>query len=208
MASELDSAPREGRARVLERLKRFDYPVEVIPVANLPASLRRQIASGDDVFFSRLENEREGVVAVLSGRSEVVLLGPFPDYTRTAIEDSIGGWMQLTAEELQSASHLETTLTRLQKRFDFPVVLITRADLPKEPRERLERGRDIVFYSPGNDRWFAATPLKGGSNLVRFGPFPSFERNEPKAATTTLALVLLPAVLAICAFAQARCPAS
>ena len=197
VASALDSAPPEQRAQVLERLRaRFDYPVEVIPLDQLPISIRRQIPGPDEVFYSQLENGRESVVAVLSGGSEVVRLGPFPS-NRSAIEGSIGGWMRLTAAKLESDSNRETTLAKLQERFDFPVTLITKSDLPKEPRERIESGDDIVFYSPGNDRWFAATPLKDGISVVRFGPFPSFERNEQKATTTTLALVLLPAALAI-----------
>ena len=189
---------RERRAQVLQRLReRFDYPVAVASLVKLPAAIQRQIADGDDVFYSRLENGREESGAVLSGGSEVVLLGPFLDYNLKGIEASIGGWMRLTADKLASASSRQASLTRLQERFDFPVTLITKSDLPKEPRERIESGADIVFYSAANDRWFAATPLPDGTNMVRFGPFPSFDRNEQKAATTTLALVLLPAALAI-----------
>ena len=198
VARELDAAPPGNRAQILEQVRnRFKYPVGVIPVGKLSTSIQRQLASAEDVCYCRLENGREGVVAALSGGSEVVLLGPFPDYTRSSIEDGIGGWMRLTAEKLASDSNREATLTQLQKQSDLPVILTTRSDLPKEPRQRIERGNDIVFYSPGNDRWFAATPVTGSSSIVRFGPFPSFDRHEHKAAATTLALVLLPAALAI-----------
>ena len=70
-------------------------------------------------------------------------------------------------------------------------------DLPSEPKDRISGGADVAFYSHQDDRWFAATPLSDGSEIVRFGPFPSFQKIEQKAATTTLALVLLPAAIAI-----------
>ena len=198
VANELDLTPPENRTQILNRLRQgFDYSVELIPLDKLPPSLQQQVSSGYDVLFSRLESGREAVFAVLPRGSEVVRLGPLPDFNIKRIEASIGGWMRLTADKLESASDREATLTRLQDRFDFPVLLIPKSDLPQEPRERIESGDDIVFYSPGSERWFAVTPLKDGANLVRFGPFPNFDRNEQKAATTTLALVLLPAALAI-----------
>ena len=110
--------------------------------------------------------------------------------------------MRLTADRLDAAKpdDRSAVLDELQTRFEFPIELAGRGDLPDWPAGRIARGEDVVFYSPDrqpNERWFAATPLENGTEIVRFGPLPSFERIEQKAATTTLALVLLPAAIAI-----------
>ena len=50
VAHELDAAPPESREQVLKRLRgRFDYPVEVIELTDLPSSLQRQVRSGEKV---------------------------------------------------------------------------------------------------------------------------------------------------------------
>ena len=72
--------------------------------------------------------------------------------------------------------------------------------MPAWPQGANPRRRGRGLLSPDaapEDRWFAVTPLSDGAEVVRFGPFPSFERTDQKAATTTLALVLLPVALAI-----------
>jgi len=202
VASELDASPPESREQVLASVReRFDHPVDVIAVTDLPSSLQEQISSGDDVACLRLE-KRFCVVAALSSGPEVVRLGPLPDYGLREVEEAIGGWMRLTADKLDAATLGErpAVLKELQERSDISIDIAGRGDLPDWPRGRIVRGEDVVFYSPDpqpNERWFAATPLSNGTEVVRFGPFPSFERIEQKAATTTLALVLLPAAFAI-----------
>ncbi len=202
VASELNAAQPEDRDLVLQKLRRqFDYPVEVIAQTDLPDSLRRQISGGDDVAYLRLA-KKHCVVVALSGGAEVVRLGPFPNYDLPEIEQALGGWMRLGADKLEAATGDErhAVLDRLRERFDFPIDIAGREDLPDWPRGRIARGEDIVLYSPEpqpNDRWFAATPLSNGIEIVRFGPLPNFERIDQKAATTTLALVLFPAALAI-----------
>ena len=202
VASELDAAPAASRDQVLKSLRaRFDYPVDILPWTDLPGSLRRKISSGDDVAFYR--DKKPGiVVAALSSDAEVVRLGPFPDYNLQEIEEAIGGWMRLAADKLAATTpdERQAVLAEIQNRFDFPIDLASEADLPSGPRERLAGEADVVFYPrdpSAQDDWFAATPLSDGTTVVRCGPFPSFERIEQKAATTTLALVLLPAALAI-----------
>jgi two-component system, OmpR family, sensor histidine kinase RstB len=198
VARELDVTPLHLRDQLLVHIrKRFNHPIEVLPVGKLPASIQRRLSSGEDVCYYQLDEGRTGIAAVLSGGSEVVFLGPFPDYSRKAIEDAFAGWMRLTADKVAFDADHEATLAQLQKQFDYPVELITRTDLPEEQRARIEKGEDIVFYTAGNDRWFAATPLTPGADMLRFGPFSSLDRSEPKVAATTLALVLLPAALAI-----------
>ncbi|MBL7039650.1 MAG: HAMP domain-containing protein [Pirellulaceae bacterium] len=202
VASELDASPPESRERVLKSLReRFAYPVDVIALTALPNSLQRQITSGDDVACFRPE-KRYYIVAALSGGAEVVRLGPFPNYDLQEIEQSLGGWMRLTANRLDAATpgERQAVLKKLQERSDISIDIVGREDLPAGAGKRIVRGEDIVFYSQNpepNERWFAATPLSDRTEVVRFGPFPSFERIEQKAATTTLALVLLPAALAI-----------
>ncbi len=202
VASELDASPPESREQVLESLReRFAYPIDVIPLIELPRDPQRQISGGDDVACFRPE-KRYYVVAALSGGAEVVRLGPFPNYDLHEIEQSLGGWMRLTANKVDAATlgERQAVLKRLQDRFDISIDIADREDLPDWPEKRIARGEDAVFYSPDpqpNERWFAATPLSGGTEVVRFGPFPSFERIDQKAATTTLALVLLPAAIAI-----------
>ena len=202
VASELDGSPPESREQMLKSLlEQFDYPVDVIALADLPSSLQRQIRGGEDVAYFR-SNNRHCVVAALTGGVEVVRLGPFPDYDLREIKEAIGGWMRLTADKLDATTlgKRQAVLDELQERFDFPIDIAGRGDLPAWPEGRIARGEDIVFYRRDpqpNDRWFAATPLSDTTEVVRFGPFPSFERIEQKAATTTLALVLLPAALVI-----------
>ena len=83
--------------------------------------------------------------------------------------------MRLAADKLDAAALDErpTVLNELQERFDFPINIAGREELPDWPRGRIARGEDIAFYSPDprpNDHWFAATPLSNGSEIVRLGP--------------------------------------
>jgi two-component system sensor histidine kinase RstB len=202
VAAELEATRPEARKEVLKALRKgFAYPVDLITVSDLPGSVQRELRHGADLACFRLEG-RHCIVAVLSGGLDVVRLGPFPDYGLAEIEASLGGWMRLTAHKLDATTldERQTVLQGLQQRFDFPIAIVRREDLPDWPKGRISRGETIAFYpqnSPSDDRWLAATPLADGATVVRFGPFPSFERTEQKAAATTLGLVLLPVALAI-----------
>jgi two-component system sensor histidine kinase RstB len=202
VASEVNAAPAESRDQVLDSLRAgFDYPLDVVPLTELPHIAQRTLSGGNDVACLRL-NDRYYVAARLSHDAEVLCLGPFPKYDLREIEESIGGWTRLTADKLDAVTidKRQGLLDELTALFDFPVDIASREKLPDWPRSRIAGGEDIVFYSPEprpDDSWFAATPLPGDTEVVRFGPFPNFERVGQKAATTTLALVLLPAALAI-----------
>ena len=202
VAAELDAARPEAREQVLNGLrKRFAYPVDIIALADLPGAVLRQIRNGEDVAFLQM-NGRYFVVAALSNGAEVVRLGPFPNYELRQIEEAIGGWMRLAAGKLDTSAsdRRGAVLTELQGRFAFPIEVVSREELPDSPKARLGGREDVVFYpqNPGvKDHWFAATPLADRAKVVRFGPFPSFEKIDQKAAETTLALVLLPVALAI-----------
>ena len=200
LAGELDAVPPASRPEALNSLRQlFAYPVEILPVSELPASLQRQIAQGGDVVYAS-DDDQTAVCAALSTRAEVVRLGPFPSYRLREIEESLGGWMRLTAQTLESTPTVDRTavLQRLAERFAFPLALLESTDeLSAAPRQRILDGEDVVFFPDGNENWFAATPLRDSKQMLVFGPFPQFDQIEHKAATTTLALVLLPVALAI-----------
>ncbi len=202
VAGILDAALPSGRDAALQRVRQhFGYPVEVLAGSALPDPAAADLRRGLDVACLRLP-EGHAVVASLAGGADAVRLGPFPDYDLREIEAAIGGWMQLTADTLAAAprERQRTALQDLQRRFEIPLAVVNRNELPAWPLGRLAAGERVVFYPhgpPAEDRWLAATPLADGGDVLRFGPFPSFERIEQKAATTTLALVLLPAALAI-----------
>lgn len=200
VASELNSVPPLERDQVLQIIaRRFDYPVTVVALPDLPSSLQQRITSGDDVASFRPGGI---VVAALDGGTEVVRLGPFPNYDLKTIEESLGGWMRLVAEKLDAATleERESILENLQREFAITIEIASRETLPDGPNKRIVQGDGIVFYSQDTqtpDRFFAVTPLSNGRETVRFGPFPSFQQIEQNAATTTLAFVLFPAALAI-----------
>ncbi|MBP7937153.1 MAG: HAMP domain-containing protein [Phycisphaerae bacterium] len=202
VARELNSAAATARQRILADLRqRFAYPVDVIALTDLPASAQREIHNGEDVAYARLGGSHV-VVAALAGGTEVVRLGPLPNYELRQIEDAIGGWMRLTADKLAAAppDERQAVLRELQRDFVFPIEIVGRKELPPWPQGRIDSGESIVFYPQGPptyERWMATTPLADGARVVRFGPFPSFENVNQKAAATTLALILLPVAAVI-----------
>ncbi len=197
VANEINRASQDERDEVVQRLReQFKYPVQVFSIRELPAVIQRQ-APREDVAHMVRDPNRDVVAAALDGGKEIVQLGPFPSYRLAEIESSLGGWMRLTAEKIDAAveGERQRVLDELQLEFDFPLELTTIDDLPEEAKNRILNGADVVFYTNNGERYFSVTPLAEG--LVRFGPFPSFEQIEQQAATTTLALVLLPAAIAI-----------
>ncbi len=200
VAAELDSAKAEDRDQVLKQLQsRFDYPIALVPFDELPLTIQQRLSGGDDVVYYVPEGKREVVVAAMVSTTEVVSLGPFPNYELRSIEESIGGWMRLAAARLETAlpEQRRTVLSEIQKQFEFPIDIARRGDLPADTRKQFANGKDVVFFVQEEDRWFAAIPITGDVEVIRCGPFPSFEKIEQKAATTTLAYVLLPAAFAI-----------
>lgn len=200
VAAEIVAAKAEDRGDVLASLQsRFDYPIATRRLDLLPAAVQQRISSGDDVVYYVPEGKREVVVAAIVGDSEVVSLGPFPNYELQSIEESIGGWLRLAATKLESTVPEERSavLGKLQQMFAFPIGVTNRENVPVAVQEHFASGKDVAFFIQEDDSWYAATPLTGETEVVRCGPFPSFEKIEQKAATTTMAYVLLPAALAI-----------
>lgn len=207
VASELGSAPPADRNAIVGRMQeRFGFPIEVVTLKDLPTDPRRRISDGDDVVF--FEEDRVGVFILapvsgetdLSGETEVVRLGPLPSPGVEHIEKGLGGGMRLAAAKLDAASPSDqaAVLADLRKRFDYPVEIISLDDVPSWERRRFAKGDDVIFYgNEETDRYFVVTPISSRKQLIRFGPFPNYERIERRATTTTLALVLFPAALAI-----------
>lgn len=198
VAQELNAAMTpEAREETLEQLKeQFDYQLSIHPVDSVPEPANSTIRGGADVAY-----DRDTVVAVLGNGEEVVRLGSFPDYSRQQIEASIAGWMRLTQTRLQAVTgpNREALLDDLRKQFEIPVQVAARTSIPPKARARINASNDeVAFYSPDDGkRWYSAIALGDEQESVLFGPYPSFEDVEQKAATTTLALVLLPAAVAI-----------
>lgn len=209
IASKLDEPDLARREERLGQLrKRLRYPVKVLPFTELPPRLAREIDRGQSVVVWLNDEGDPRLVAPLHSTNEIVCLGPFPDFTMAEIEASIGGWASLTAEQLAETppDQRSAMLDDLRGEFGVPIDIISNTEVPQFAQERFLDGTSLVFYPIGeepNRSWFSATPLDdsadsdGPEELVRFGPFPRFEDIEQRAATTTLALVLLPAALVI-----------
>ncbi len=211
VANQLAAAKPSDRDKVLANIrKQFAYPVELRPTGEAPDSIRELFSGGQDVAYHR-DDDSHFVVASISQPTrpemsdqptQCVWLGPFPSYRRIEIENSIAGWMLLAAHQIDESNPAQrpAAIDRLQHRFEIAIQLAAVEELPEAVRRRIGRGDQVVFYEDepaGSDRFYSVTPMAGGSQMLRFGPFPSFQRIEQKAATTTLALVLLPAAFAI-----------
>ena len=197
VADELNTAssPEQQQSILAELRQRFDYRLQIVPIKDLPQPARQKILEGSDIAY-----DRDTVVAALANEKEVVRLGSFPNYTRHEIEASLAGWMRLTKDRLDAIDRSEwpNELENLQTRFEIPVMLTRLEEMPEAPRNRVAAyAGNVAFYSPDEKQWYSAIQLSEHPMAVRFGPFPSFEDIEQKAAATTLALVLLPAAVAI-----------
>jgi signal transduction histidine kinase len=215
MTGELDSVDADDREEVLRKLReKFEYPVVLMQTSELPDRVQNRLRQGDDVVHYIPDDGKEVVVAALSNKEQVIRLGPFRDYGFRSIEKAIGGWMRLAAEKLAAADETneEAILDDFRQKFEFPVAIVRQNTLPDWPKYRVEAGANVVFYldanekdlaksqssGSGNDRpGFAVTRLANKNKVLRCGPFPNFENIGEKAATTTLAFVLLPVALTI-----------
>ncbi len=194
----MDHAPASQRSEILQGIqKEFRCPLELRPLSELSSESRRSLSVPGIPSYIQWNVDIEGVGVALDDRS-YLRMGPFPNFEGLAIEDSLRGWMIMAAHEIdQSSNPTLVAIEQLRKRFDFDIALQQEADVPSATLDRIRNGRDVVFYSLEPDRWVASTALEKPGYLLRFGPFPKFNREERPAATATLALVLLPAALAI-----------
>ena len=199
VAEELDAVPIEDRAVAVQNWgERFDCPVAIADLATLPPNAQRRIHNGEDVVFYIGEGGGGMVASPLSNGTDVAILGALPAYTH--IEASLSAGVRLAVSRLQAAPEEEqaSVLASLQQRFGFPLTIISWAEVPSYEQQRLASGEDVVFYgNEDEERFFVVTPLQRRDQLLRFGPFPNFARVERRALTTTLAMTLLLAGLAI-----------
>jgi len=201
VASELDSLqPPERQTRVNCLQERFGFPIEIVALDHLQTDVRRRISNGDDVVYYEEPGVGGFIFTPLAHRDEVVQLGVLPGPGVEHIEKGLGGGMRLAAASLDAASagDRDAVLAGLQKRFDYPVGIVSLDEVPQLAQGRMANGDEVVFYgNKETDQYFVVIPLSSGSQVIRFGPFPNFDRSERIPTATTLALVLLPAALAI-----------
>lgn len=200
VADTIDQAAEEERDEIFRELQeQFAYPVRLLPSDKTPESVQEQFSQRDVGYYR--EGDRHFVISQLSCEPKCAWLGPFPSYRLKEIEDAIGGWMTLSADRLRDTSRKDwpAEIQQLRELFQVTPQLVDFKALPQSPQRRIARGERVVFYEqqPGTERYYSATPLTEDGKILRFGPFPNFQHIEQKAATTTLALVLLPAALAI-----------
>ena len=204
VAEEVSLVPPGERDQVLARLcRQLGFPVQMVDEQQLPNSVRRTLRKGKEIVYFQ-QDFSHCLAVTLTNSPELVLIGPFPDYSLRGIEDSIRGWMRIISRRLNKApiGERDEMLKELRERFDLNVEILPRDRLPALAQERLEVKNEVVFYleNPDHDQtWFSVTSLDSdnGDEVVRVGPFPSFRNPARSVATTTLAFVLLPTALAI-----------
>lgn len=198
----LDSLPTESREEAFRSWEReFRCPIEIRPLSELSASDRESLRSSDTATFVQWGRDVTGV-AVAMNDHEYLRMGPLPSYEFIAIEDALHGWMRAIANSVdRSDLPAADAIHQVQDRFSLQVNLSSLDQLSPTDAARIRSGREVIFHSkPGDvsgETWFASTSLKGANQILTVGPFPKFNREERPAATTTLALVLLPSAFAI-----------
>jgi two-component system sensor histidine kinase RstB len=201
IAEDLRRIPVSDRADAISVVaKEFRCPLEILPLESMASNDRSSLNRPNASSYMRWDQDREGVAVVIDDTT-YLRMGPFPNYDLFGIEDSLRGWMRAAAGKLRSAGKpFDQVLADMQSRFNLPLAIDTIDAIPADAAGRMRANRDVVFYSKPHDRFFASTTIEDtGSQgaLLTVGPFPKFSREERPAATTTLAIVLLPAALAI-----------
>lgn len=201
IASELMTLPVSERLAAMEQYVRdFRCPIEMRPLQEIEAEYRSALSKPSDSSHVRWQTEGEGVAVVVDDAT-YLRMGPFPSYEIFAIEDSMRGWARAVANHVRRFGTPYTNgIARLQPQFDLQLDIDSLKAIPNDVAQRLRTSRDVVFYAKANEQFYLSTPIDQfdeSAPLLTIGPFPKFNREERPAATTTLALVLLPAALAI-----------
>lgn len=197
MVEELQESSKEDRQRAIQNLqKSFRCPIELRPKSELSPSERRALSDLQTSIYLRLGDSAEGV-GIGFDEADYLRMGPFNDYGLNAVEDSVQGWVRLASQRVNNAPDTAQAISSISKEFPYAVARQEAINLPKFAMDRFRAGREVVFYPLEEKRWYASTKLSNSGDYLQFGPFPAFVKVEQPAATTTLALVLLPAALAI-----------
>ncbi len=201
IADDLRRLPHAERSEVLKRFAReFRCPLEILLLKDLPSEYRASMTRPGVSSYLRWDKERDGVAIVIDDAT-YLRMGPFPNYDIFAIEDSMHGWMRAVVGQLRATQRpFDQGVAELQPRFNLRLKLDRIDTIPGDAADRMRSDRDIVFFAQPNELFFVSTPLEDAGTegaLLTVGPFPKFSREEQPAATTTLALVLLPTAFAI-----------
>ena len=195
VAQALDTANPINRQETLQQLQEeFTYPVQVVPTIGLPYHLQTELRSNDVTYWS----ESQTVLAPMAGGERAVQLGPFPGPGVRYIEKGFRGWMRMAAVRMKEipVEQRVDALSRLRQDFEIDVRIAGSDEIPPNELQRIAYAEnDVALYNQSGN-WLCATSISNGEYLL-FGPFPGFQESERPAATATLALVLLPAALAI-----------
>ena len=180
---------------------KFDYPIAVVKPADTPQQVQDTLVDDKDAVTHYREGGQHYVVTSCGDQPFYTRLGPLPNYRLAEVKSSLAGWMRLAAERIGETANKDRSeaLDALRDKFEIGIQLSEMKQLPSTPAATVRRGGRIAFFkqNPQDTQYYSAIKIANEQSVLVFGPFPSFERIEQKAATTTLALVLLPAALAI-----------
>ena len=197
MVARLQESPAEDLLETIQRLqKSFRCPIELRPKSELSPSERSAISDPHASIYLKLGDSGEGV-GIGFDEATYLRMGPFTDYGLNSVEDSVQGWVRLASQQVNTAPDSAHAIAAIAQEFPYGVARQEATKLPKFARDRFQAGREVVFYPLEGNRWYASTLLSNSGDYLQFGPFPAFVKVEQPAATTTLALVLLPAAFAI-----------
>ena len=191
LARKLDSRQGKDRDRILQQLRdSFDFPVRIVSRKSLPEVARARISTGDQVVYYRGQ-----IGVLLDSGTELVELGPFPQYTQ--YEYQLGGGVRLAVGIVGGTprENRQAVIRDLAEQFGYPIQLLAIDRLPPWEQYRLASGDDIVLYLRDGEG-FIVSPL-GPSQILHFGPLPNFDGTRRRALATATAAVLLIAALAI-----------
>ena len=113
------------------------------------------------------------------------------------VEEAVGGGVRITREVLERAP-LELRsqkLMELSARYDYPLRILCRDELPQGVLDRIDRGDDVIYFPVAGVRFLA--PLSGGEEVLEFGPLRMLQGPSQLEVMTGLGGVLLVAAGAI-----------
>lgn len=127
-------------------------------------------------------------------------------YRRTAetanvevIEKAFSGGMHLSRDVLSGATDAEDRAFRLkdlQRRYEYPVEIISNDAVPNYALDRFQNGETVVLISREN-AGYIVSPLFDSEETVQFGPLPKWVQPTSGSLVSGLAIVLLLAAGAI-----------
>ncbi|MCU0708062.1 MAG: ATP-binding protein [Pirellula sp.] len=201
VASELSKLPDAERRVAMEQYSTdFRSPIEIRSLRELDPKVRTVLSGPGTSSYIQWSPYEEGVAVVVDDET-YLRMGPFPNYELFAIEDSMRGWMRAASRYVhQAGPPYADGIASLQPRFDLKLDIDYVNKLSREVAQRLKGSRDVIFYAKDDQQFYVSSLLDrydDSAPVLTVGPLPKFNREERPAATTTLALVLLPAAVAI-----------